>query len=146
MGKVRFVKNAEANRVYPPDGRGSSRMFHNGGQDELQLFEVNLEPGMVAESHAHEQAEIIYVLKGSLHFGATVLTPGDSVQIDGMTLYAFEAGPEGVSFINFRPRPDMTFYKRDEFVEYQKISDPKAKAEMREHLIEVRKKEFGYAD
>jgi quercetin dioxygenase-like cupin family protein len=146
MAKVRFCKNADVPRVFAPGGRGSSRMFHDGGEDELQLFEVNLEPGAVAESHAHEQAEIIYVLTGQLRFGATLLGPGDSVQIDGMTLYAFEAGPEGVRFINFRPRPDHTFYKRDELVEYQRITDPKAKADMRERLIAVRRKEFGYAD
>jgi len=145
MAKIRFCKNADVPLVHPPDGRGSSRTFHPGAEGELQLFEVNLSPGVTAESHAHEQSEIIYVLEGQLRFGATVLNPGDSVQIEGMTLYGFEAGPEGVRFINFRPRQDLTFYKRDELTEFKKL-DPAAQAEMRARLIEVRQKEFGYRD
>jgi quercetin dioxygenase-like cupin family protein len=146
MAKIRFCKYADVPLVQPKgNGSLSSRMLHPGAEDELQLVEVNLSPGTIAESHAHELSEIIFVLDGQLRFGATVLNPGDSVQIAGMTLYGFEAGPEGVRYLNFRPRQDRTFYKREELTEFKKL-DPAAQAEMRARLIEVRQKEFGYRD
>ena len=145
MAKVRFCKGDEVKLVYAKDRSGSSRMFHTGDDGEMQLFEVNLQPNLPVESHAHKESEIIFIMEGSMSFGAQVLRPGDSVQIDGMTLYAFKSGPEGVRFINFRARGDRTFYTRDELAEYNKL-DPAAQAEMTERLIELRMKEFGYRD
>jgi len=145
MGKVRFCKAEEVPLVHGKDRTTSGRVFHPGADGELQLFEVNLLPGTPTESHAHKEAEIIYVIEGSLEFGAQVLRAGDSVQIDGMTLYAFKSGPEGVRFINFRPRRDRTFYTRDELAVYNTL-DPQAQDAMTERLTKQRMKEFETLD
>ena len=88
--------------------KGESRFHHPGSPDELQLFEVVFPPDTEITPHAHDEDEIVYVLEGELHLGARVLTPGMSVYIPGRTLYGFRAGPEGLRFLNFRPREDLT--------------------------------------
>jgi hypothetical protein len=92
------------------------RVFHPGGPDTLQLFEVNVEPDGVIEQHAHQEDEIIFVLEGELHLGRRVLSPGCSVHIPGLTLYTFRAGPNGLRFLNFRGRQDTTYITKDEIM------------------------------
>jgi hypothetical protein len=92
------------------------RVFHPGGPDDLQLFEVTAQPNVVFNQHAHQEDEIIFVLDGELHLGRRVLTSGCSVHIPGLTLYTFRSGPSGLRFINFRPRQDQTFITKEEFM------------------------------
>lgn len=108
---------------------GSSvRMFHPGGEDALQLFEVEVRPDAVVGQHSHDEDEIIYVVDGELHLGRQVLGPGASVLIPGDTLYSFRAGPDGLRFLNFRGRRDITYRTRDEFMAIRRerlsASDP----------------------
>jgi hypothetical protein len=49
-----------------------------------------------------------------MHIGGRVLGPGTSVAIAGKTFYGFTAGPDGLQFLNFRPRQDVTFYTTKE--------------------------------
>ena len=96
------------------------RVHHHGrlghGRTGLQLFELRLEPGTQGESHAHVEDEIIVVVEGELRFGARALRAGSSVMVPGGTLYAFTAGPEGCTFLNFRPRADSSYIPKSEFV------------------------------
>ena len=92
------------------------RVFHPGGPEELQLFEVNVEPNGVIDQHAHQENEIIFVLQGEVHRGCRVPTPGYSVQIPGLTLYTFRAGPDGLRFLNFRARQDATYISKAELM------------------------------
>jgi mannose-6-phosphate isomerase-like protein (cupin superfamily) len=93
----------------------SSYAVHEPGDGEtLQLFEVDFEPGCRVQVHAHDEDEIIYVLKGELHFGRQVLRPGSSLFIRGKAFYSFSAGPEGLRFLNFRPKADRAYHKRGE--------------------------------
>jgi quercetin dioxygenase-like cupin family protein len=89
---------------------------HHSAPDGLQLFELRLEPGTRGEPHAHVEDEIIVVVEGELRFGARTLGAGSSVMVPGGTLYAFVAGPEGCTFLNFRPRVDSSYITRAEFV------------------------------
>jgi quercetin dioxygenase-like cupin family protein len=96
---------------------GGKRTFHPSPGDDpngLELFEVRIPANQAVESHAHECDEIIYVLSGELHLGARVLEAGSSVHVPGQTLYGFHAGPTGLHFLNFRSRPDRSFYTRQE--------------------------------
>lgn len=120
-----------------------SRVRHPGGEDELQLFDVRTGPHRQAEVHTHEQDEIIYVTGGQMIFGQHTLNPGDSVYIPGMTLYSFKAGPEGLQFINFRPRKDITYFNKDQFMQLQKM-EPEARAQYREELIRARREYVGW--
>ena len=89
---------------------------HHSAPDGLQLFELRLEPGTRGESHAHVEDEIIVVVDGELRLGARTLGAGSSVMVPGGTLYAFVAGPDGCTFLNFRPRVDSSYITRAEFV------------------------------
>src|SRR5262249_29987958 len=98
----------------PPDDEnvGGMRIFHPQPEQDpegLELFEVRLPANGAVESHAHDHDEIIYVLSGEMHLGATVLEPGSTVHVPGRTLYAFRAGPNGLHFLNFRSSPDRSF-------------------------------------
>jgi quercetin dioxygenase-like cupin family protein len=89
----------------------SSYAIHEPGDDEtLQLFEVEFDPGCRVQVHAHDEDEIIYILKGELHFGRQVLRPGSSLFVKGKAYYSFSAGPEGLRFLNFRPRADRAYH------------------------------------
>ncbi len=96
-----------------PRGNGGVRTTHPGNEDEPSLKEVRIAPDTLVEAHAHDTDEIIYVLDGELHLGARVLTAGSSVLIPGRTLYAFRSGPDGLGFLNFRPRRDRTHYSKE---------------------------------
>lgn len=107
---------------------GATRIRHPGSAAELQLFEVTSRPNLEVPVHAHKEDEIIYIVSGELRLGGRTLVAGDSAFIAGMTLYSFDAGPEGVRFLNFRGRQDYTYFTADEYREFKKL-DPQAQAE-----------------
>jgi quercetin dioxygenase-like cupin family protein len=91
------------------------RVRHDGAGASPQLLELEYPPNYKVEPHAHDLGEIIYVVRGSLLVGAHRVGPGDSVHVPGSTLYSFRAGPDGVCFLNFRPRADHSFVSKAEF-------------------------------
>ena len=100
----------------PEELAGKSREHHPGSETEPELFEVKFGPDTAVQPHAHLCDEIIYVIAGQLILGSRVLDPGSSVFIAGQTLYSFRAGPEGVHFVNFRPRSGAGYLSKDEFM------------------------------
>jgi quercetin dioxygenase-like cupin family protein len=100
----------------PEELAGKSREHHHGSETEPELFEVQFPPNTVVNPHAHLYDEIIYVVAGQLILGSRVVEPGSSVFIGGQTLYSFRAGPEGVHFVNFRPRSGANYVSKDEFM------------------------------
>lgn len=99
--------------VPPGELQANVFMHHPGGADTPRLFEVGYPPGTKVEPHAHDVDEIIVVTQGELRFGRQVFGPGSSVFIPARTLYSFQAGDEGATFLNFRPtgsdKPDILF-------------------------------------
>jgi quercetin dioxygenase-like cupin family protein len=91
--------------------------LHQGGPGKLQLFEIQLEPGLEVTTHAHADDEIVFVVDGELHFGRRVCGAGSSFFIPGGTLYGFRAGPEGCRYLNFRAQADSTFFSKEDIVE-----------------------------
>ncbi len=130
MGKVKIVEAgatpwlavrdvvdpAVAEKMSQAERDGQVRIFHAGTEHSPQLFEARLEPNLEVEVHAHEENEIIYVLEGKLLIGKKSLGPGASIFVEGGTLYGFRSGPNGLHFLNFRPRTDEGFVTRDEFL------------------------------
>jgi hypothetical protein len=105
----REVVNADTEEYIPErSDEVRSRVYHPGSETELQMLEVNLPPDFEVDSHAHCEAEIIYVTKGELHFG--------SVFIDADTLYGFRSGSMQTQFINFRARADVSYLTKEQFV------------------------------
>lgn len=52
--------------------------------------------------HSHSEDEIIFVTAGSMRLGQKLVGPGTAIAIAADTLYSFTAGPDGLSFVNFR--------------------------------------------
>jgi len=100
----------------PEELAGKTREHHLGSETEPELFEVQFGPDTVVQPHAHLCDEIIYVIAGQLILGSRVLEAGSSVLIAGLTLYSFRAGPDGVHFVNFRPRSGAGYLSKDEFM------------------------------
>ena len=93
-----------------PDEANTLINIHAEGSDDvLQLFEVKLPAGAKQRVHAHDTDEIIYVVGGAMRVGNRLLKPGSSLFVAGKTMYSFEAGPEGLQFLNFRPRKDLSY-------------------------------------
>lgn len=52
--------------------------------------------------HSHTEDEIIFVTAGQIRLGNRLSGAGTALAIAAGTLYSFTAGPEGMSFVNFR--------------------------------------------
>jgi quercetin dioxygenase-like cupin family protein len=115
---------AAALKHFPPGERnGTTFAHHEGSPDEPQLFEVRFPANNRVEAHAHDADEIIVVTEGEIHFGKQVYGVGSSVFIPKMTLYSFQAGPKGLTFLNFRPTRSKGAIFKDEFMAIRRGAD-----------------------
>lgn len=75
------------------------------GEGDVHLTHVQMGPGMRVEPHSHSAVEAIHVVAGSLTPDGeeAPLGPGDSIVVPAGGVYGFEVGPDGVSFLIFRP-------------------------------------------
>jgi quercetin dioxygenase-like cupin family protein len=90
-------------RFTPETADGAVFHHHAGDPEEPQLAEARLAANTTVDAHAHGEDKIIAVVEGELRFGEQVYGVGSSIFIPKMTVYSFQAGPEGVTFFNFRP-------------------------------------------
>lgn len=129
MGKVSIVARAEAEgRSLAKSGTAAAAAYHEQTYtvdklpyfpqdgETLELFHIDLGPGAHIEPHAHTEDEIVYVLSGAIHLGARVLGPGDALYVAKDTLYSFDVGPEGCSFLNFRPTDKVGYLSKEAFL------------------------------
>jgi redox-sensitive bicupin YhaK (pirin superfamily) len=93
------------------------RWHHPGGPDQLQMFEMRLEPGTQLAPHAHAADEIIAVLEGDLVVGRRSYGAGASFFVPGDTVYTVTAGPDGCRFFNFRAAIDKTYFTPEQALE-----------------------------
>ncbi len=108
---------AEMAKDWPPEDMMTGVFTHHGGsEEEPQLLEIKFPPNHKNDSHAHDADEIFVVVEGSIKFGTQVYGVGSSVFIPKMTLYSFQAGPEGLTFLNFRPTKSHGAITKDEFM------------------------------
>jgi quercetin dioxygenase-like cupin family protein len=91
-------------------------MYFPGSDTDMQMFEARYSANTQIPPHAHAMDEIIYVLEGEIRFGATVCRAGSAVMVPGNTLYSFNAGPDGVRFLNFRPSADPVHLTKEQFM------------------------------
>ena len=109
-----FVTDEMAVKLAPGELDSEVRSHHPGADGRLQMFEVRAQADAAFNAHSHDEDEIILVVEGELHAGSHVIGPGGSMYVEGGTVYAFRAGPEGLRFFNFRPRLDATYHSRAE--------------------------------
>lgn len=95
-----------------PDGGPASgyRIREPGAADRPQLVELRMHPYEEVVLHCHDEDEIMYVLSGEMILGNRKVGPGSSVFIGGGVFYGFRAGPDGLHFLNFRPRIDNSYH------------------------------------
>ncbi len=84
--------------------------------ESLQLFRVELGPNADIEPHAHTEDEIAYVLDGEIRLGSRILGPGDALYVAKDTLYSFKTGPDGCTFLNFRPTDKVGYLNKDQYL------------------------------
>ena len=109
-------QSGELFEVLDEEECSKARFLHPGGESELYLHEARTPPDTEILPHVHRTDEIIYVTEGEMHLGARVLRPGSSVYIPANTLYGFKAGPQGLTFLNFRAVRDTSHVMKDEFL------------------------------
>lgn len=103
----------------------STMAYHEEGTGgSLHLTEYNYLPHAKFDLHAHDQAEIIYVLAGTLLFGTRALGPGSSVFIADHTLYAFAAGPQGLKMLVFMADGRVKYFGKEDFLRLQGAISP----------------------
>jgi quercetin dioxygenase-like cupin family protein len=125
MATIKFVSADERKFISANKAFNSSKFTHHpGGPDSPQLFEVKYPPNQKVAAHAHTADEIFVVTEGEIHFGKQVYGVGSSVFIPMMTLYAFQAGPDGLTYLNFRPIGGARNIPRDEFVASRGQANP----------------------
>jgi quercetin dioxygenase-like cupin family protein len=96
-------------RIPDPELDSLVNVHRMGDEASPQLLEIRMEPNTRIGVHSHDEDEIIYIVEGELRVGDKALDPGSSLFVAGGAFYSFTAGPEGVRFLNFRPRRDLTY-------------------------------------
>jgi hypothetical protein len=78
----------------------------HGASSELWLHENDFYVGDSETAlHSHSEDEVIFVRDGAIRLGNKLYGPGTALSITANTKYGFYAGPEGLSFVNFRAAP-----------------------------------------
>jgi quercetin dioxygenase-like cupin family protein len=95
----------------------STMSWHEAGTDgSLHLTEYKYLANANFSLHAHDLAEIIYVLEGTMILGNRELGPGSSVYIGADTLYGFSAGDEGLRILIFMADGRAKFFSKDDYL------------------------------
>lgn len=77
----------------------------------LAFFHVARSDGYAKDlPHTHTQDEIIYILAGSIIFGRHEYGPGHALCIPANVRYSVTTGPDGMSFLNYRPDVSVQAY------------------------------------
>jgi quercetin dioxygenase-like cupin family protein len=79
-------------------------LFRGNGDEGFSLVRAWFGPHYVLPRHTHDGDCLYYVAEGSLVMGSQVLEAGDGFFVPSDAPYAYEAGPEGVTVLEFRSR------------------------------------------
>ena len=142
MGKVHVhgsedIEWVSLRSLYPPELAArrsdaeldSTLSYHEAGTDgSLHLSEYDYLPNANFDLHAHDQAEIIYVLGGTMIFGNRELGPGSSVYIGADTLYGFAAGDKGLRILIFMADGRAKYFGKEDYLRLRSERTPAAAA------------------
>lgn len=120
-GTVHLLPASQVPRYAPePGAGGAAGGLHANGECptcHVWLHENHL-PGMASGDfaaaaergiHSHSEDEIIFITAGAMRLGTRLVGAGTALAIAHDTFYSFTPGPEGLSFINFRPARPAAF-------------------------------------
>jgi quercetin dioxygenase-like cupin family protein len=85
-------------------------LFRGQDADGYSLVKAWFAPHYVLPRHSHDADCLYYILEGSVVMGAQILSAGDGFFVPAGAPYAYEAGSDGVTVLEFRTRTsfDMT--------------------------------------
>jgi quercetin dioxygenase-like cupin family protein len=83
-------------------GSHDAVVFRGEGDDGFSLVRAWFAPHYVLPRHTHHGDCLYYVVEGSLKMGSQVLDAGDGFFVPSEAPYAYEAGPDGVTVLEFR--------------------------------------------
>lgn len=92
--------------VYAALGAGRDTRFYADSSCptcRITLMRTGRDGPYVSAPHSHSQDELIHVLSGQIALGRTTLGPGDTLYVQAHRRYTFAGGPDGFSFLNYRP-------------------------------------------
>jgi hypothetical protein len=104
---VRLLPSEDVPFLASAEGANVRIALHADGETaglSLWMHEVDYGAGAEERLHHHSADEIIFVREGGLQFGDRLCGPGSALAIPGGARYSFTAGPDGLSFVNFRGR------------------------------------------
>jgi quercetin dioxygenase-like cupin family protein len=89
--------------------------FRQTTPDGLSLVEINFAPGYLLPKHSHSSDCLYYIVTGSIVMGRRTLGAGDGFFLPAEQVYAYRAGPAGVTLLEFRNRTafDMKVHEKD---------------------------------
>jgi quercetin dioxygenase-like cupin family protein len=105
----RSISEEERGKLRHGELTSSFRVREPGSDHNPQLVELRYQPGAEIRLHSHDEDEIIYVLTGEMRINNRVVGPGATLTVPGGVFYGFHAGEQGLTILNFRPRPDASF-------------------------------------
>lgn len=88
------------------EGQISVTLYADSGCPDCELWLHGNDfhqPGHVTDPHYHTEDEVIIVTAGEILLGKRAFGRGTAIAVQKDTIYGFSAGPDGLSFINFRP-------------------------------------------
>jgi quercetin dioxygenase-like cupin family protein len=89
--------------------------FFQEGPGGFSLVRVEFGPGYLLPRHSHSSDCLYYIIGGELTMGTRVLGPGDGFFLPAEQPYTYQAGPEGVTLLEFRHQAsfDIKIYEKD---------------------------------
>jgi quercetin dioxygenase-like cupin family protein len=81
--------------------------FRQQGANGFSVVTVEFGPGYWLPRHSHSSDCLYYIVAGELEMGARVLGPGDGFFLPAGQPYAYRAGAQGVTVLEFRHSTDF---------------------------------------
>lgn len=80
----------------------------------FSLVTIEFAPGYLLPKHSHSSDCLYYIVRGGIVMGQRALGPGDGFFLPAEQVYAYRAGPEGVTLLEFRNRTafDMKVHEK----------------------------------
>jgi hypothetical protein len=80
-------------------------LVNPNGDEGCSLQAVKYRPNAVVPRHRHDVAQIVLILEGEARLGNRVFKPGAGYYTPAHFAYSVQAGPDGVTLVEFRPTP-----------------------------------------
>jgi quercetin dioxygenase-like cupin family protein len=85
-------------------GTHDSVIYRGDTPDSFSLVRAWFGPHYVLPRHSHEGDCLYYIIQGSIVLGAHTLEVGDGFFVRSGAPYGYDAGPDGVTILEFRNR------------------------------------------